>query len=101
MFTPAYEELGRGKLDSIDSLSPRQPTLHILAALPFAKGVTVHSIIGDQGKPGPLELSSDGVVPYSSSHIDAAASEKIVHAGHGAFRDPEAVAEIQRILKLK
>jgi pimeloyl-ACP methyl ester carboxylesterase len=100
VFTPAYEELGRGRLDSIDSLSPRQPTLHILAALPFAKGVTVHSIIGDRGKSGPLEESSDGVVPYSSSHIDAAASEKIVHAGHGAFHHPEAIAEIQRILKL-
>lgn len=101
VFTPAYEALGRGKLDSIDSLSPRQPTLHILAALPFAKGVTVHSIIGDRGKPGPLESSSDGVVPYTSSHIEAATSEKIVPAGHGAFRHPDAIAEIRRILRLK
>lgn len=101
VFTAAYEELGRGKLDSVDSLSPRQPTLHILASLPFAKGVTVHSIIGDRGKPGPLEVSSDGVVPYSSSHIEAAVSEKVVHAGHGAFHHPEAITEIQRILKLK
>ena len=100
VFTPAYDELGRGELDSIDSLSPHQPTLHILAALPFAQGVTAHSIIGDRGKQGPLELSSDGVVPYTSSHIEAAASEKIVHAGHGAFRHPDALAEIQRILKL-
>jgi hypothetical protein len=61
----------------------------------------VHSIIGDRGKAGPLELSSDGVVRYTSSHIDAAASEKIVPAGHGAFRHPEAIAEIRRVLKLK
>jgi pimeloyl-ACP methyl ester carboxylesterase len=101
VFTPAYQELGRGHLDSIDSLSPRQPTLHILAALPFAKGVTVHSIIGDRGKPGPVELSSDGVVPYTSSHIEVAASEKIVPAGHGAFRHPDAIAEIRRILNLR
>jgi pimeloyl-ACP methyl ester carboxylesterase len=100
VFTPDYAELGSGKLDSIHSLSPKQPTLHILAALPLAPGVKVHSIIADRGKSGPLEQSSDGVVPYRSSHIEDAASEKIVHCGHGALRDADTIAEIRRILKL-
>ncbi len=100
VFTPAYDELGRGVLDSVHSLSPMQPTLHILARLPFAQPVKVHSIIGNRGKPGPLEQSSDGIVPYTSSHLDGVVSEKIVPAGHGAFRDPQAVTEITRLLKL-
>jgi len=100
VFTPEYDELGRGRLDSVNSLSPRQPTLRILASLPFPHSVQVHSIIGDRGKPGSLEQSSDGIVPYASSHLDGSLSERIVPAGHGAFKHPEAVAEILRILKL-
>ncbi len=63
--------------------------------------VPVHSIIGNRGKDNqPLEETSDGVVPYWSSHLDAAESEIIVPTGHDAFNDPTAVAELQRILKL-
>lgn len=100
VFTPAYEELGRGRLDSVSSLSPRQPTLRILADLPYAQPVKIHSIIGDRGKPGPLEQSSDGIVPYQSSHLEGAQSEVIVPAGHSAFRHPAAQEEIKRVLKL-
>jgi pimeloyl-ACP methyl ester carboxylesterase len=101
VFTAAYQALGQGKLDSVGSLSPRQPTLRILAELPFRKGLQVHSIIGDRGKPGPLEKSSDGIVPYTSSHLDQATSELIVPAGHGAFRHPAAIAEVKRLLLLE
>lgn len=59
-----------------------------------------HSIIGDRGKPGPLKQSSDGVVPYRSSHLKSAASELIVPAPHAAYRHPAALAEIKRCLKL-
>jgi len=44
-------------------------------ALPIAPGVTYHSIMGDRGK-GNTPESSDGVVPYWSSHLGGAASEK-------------------------
>lgn len=97
---PAYRDaLWHGRLSSIDTLSPRHPMLKVLNALPFAPWVTTHSIIGDRGHSGPLAQSSDGVVPYSSSHLEAAASELVVPADHGAYRDPRAVAEILRILK--
>src|SRR5690606_4122367 len=99
-FTPAYAALGRGELDSVSALSPRQPTLRILADLPFPEKVRVHSIIGNRGKPGPLEKSSDGIVPYTSSHLEGADTELIVPAGHGAFRHPAAKTEILRLLKL-
>lgn len=65
---------------------------------PFAPWVTVHSIIGDRGRGGPLAKSSDGVVPYTSSHLDAAVSELVVPTGHGAYEHPRAVTEILRIL---
>ncbi len=99
-FTEAYAQLGRGELDSISALSPRQPSLPILAGLPNAHPVREFSIIGNEGKPGPLEDSSDGIVPYWSSHIDRAESELIVPSGHYAFYHPEAVEEITRILNL-
>lgn len=100
VFTPEYEELGEGKLDSVSSLSPKQPTLAILNQLQPKHPVLFHSIIGDRGRKGPLKESSDGVVPYSSSWFPAAASEKVVPYGHGAFHHHGAIDEIKRILKL-
>ena len=99
-FNEEYSRLGRGELDSVSSLSPSQPTLRILASLPFARPLKAHSIIGNRGKPGPLEDSSDGIVPYRSSHLKNAVSELIVPANHGAFRHPDALAEVLRILRL-
>ncbi|GAA5146635.1 hypothetical protein GCM10023213_40060 [Prosthecobacter algae] len=100
-FTPAYEALGRGHLDSVSALSPRQPTLRILADLPIPEHVQVHSIIGNRGSKLPLEKTSDGIVPYTSSHLEDADSELVVPTRHGAFRHPAAMAEIFRVLKLR
>lgn len=97
---PAFRDtLSRGTLTSIDTLSPQHPLLKPLNALPFASWVTTHSIIGNRGWEGPLAESSDGVVPYASSHLDVAASELIVPTDHGAYKDPRAVDEILRILR--
>ncbi len=100
VFTPQYELLGQGKLNSVSALSPGQPTLRILADLPMPYRVKTHSIIGNRGRPGPLEASSDGIVPYTSSHLDTAESELVVPSGHGAFHHPNALSEILRILRL-
>lgn len=97
-FTPAYAELGRGKLNSVHSLSPKQITLKILADLPNSHRVATHSIIGNRGLPGPIEESSDGIVKYWSSHLDGVDSEKIVPSGHYAMDHPETVVELKRIL---
>jgi len=37
-------------------------------------------------------------VPYWSSHLDGAESEKIVSSGHGAEHSPQGIAEVVRIL---
>lgn len=100
VFTPAYEELGSGRLNSVSSLSPSQPTLKILADLPYAHPVKTHSIIGNRGRPDPLPESSDGVVPYTSSHRADADSELVVPANHWTYNHPAAIDEIKWILKL-
>lgn len=99
-FTPAYEALGTGELDSVGALSPRHPTLRILPDLPVLPGLRMHSIIGNRGKAGPLEESSDGVVAYWSSHLDGVESETIVPVDHSAVDHPGTVAEVKRILSL-
>jgi hypothetical protein len=84
--------------NSIDTLAPNDPFLRIVNTLPLAKGIQYHSIIGDRGR-GDTPNSSDGVVPYWSSHVGGAKSEKIVPSDHGANQNPEAIGEVIRILK--
>ena len=79
--------------NSIDTLAPNDPFMKEMNTLPMAKRIPYHSIIGDRGR-GDTPNSSDGVVPYWSSHLDGAESEKIVPSGHGAHRDPQAIAEM-------
>jgi hypothetical protein len=83
--------------NSIDTLSPNNRFVREVNKLPIAPGITYHSIMGDRGK-GDTPDSSDGVVPYWSSHLDGAASEKIVPSGHSAHENPEGIEEVRRIL---
>jgi pimeloyl-ACP methyl ester carboxylesterase len=84
---------------SIRGLSPKNPLIQALAEIAIDRHVPFHSIIGDRGL-GDGEQGSDGVVPYTSSHLDGAESELIVPADHSAHAHPLAVREVQRILKL-
>ena len=84
---------------SADGLSPQSPILRALDTLPAT--APTHSIIGNRGRPGPLEQSSDGIVPYWSSHQKSAESEKVIPTGHGGFDHPLAVEEVARILDLE
>lgn len=93
---PAVMKLSRMP-NSIDTLSPNDPFIKAMNQLPPAKGIPYHSIIGDRGR-GDTPNSSDGVVPYWSSHLEGAASEKIAPCGHGAEHNPEGIAEVLRIL---
>jgi len=92
---PYYARVNaRGGPTSLYSIAPN-PLIRGLAALPIK--VPFHSIIGNLGVDlGPD--STDGLVTYSSAHLDGAESEKIIPAGHYLMANPEAVAEIKRIL---
>jgi len=84
---------------SINSLSPGNRATVALNKLPLPGRITFHSVIGDRGK-GDTPNSSDGVVPYWSSHVAPVASEKIVPSSHSVPDNPEAAEELKRILKL-
>jgi pimeloyl-ACP methyl ester carboxylesterase len=94
-----FRDLFVAPANSIRFLRAKSPLLLAILKLPMSERVTYHSVIGDQGK-GNTPDSSDGVVPYWSSHLPNAKSEKIVPSGHGANEDPDGIEEIRRILRL-
>ena len=86
-----------GAPNSLDTLAPNNRFVLAAGRLPMAKGVPYHSIIGDRGRRD-TPNSSDGVVPYWSSHLAGAASELIVPANHQAHQSPQGIEEVRRIL---
>ena len=84
---------------SINSLSPVNRSTIALSQLPLPENIAFHSIIGDRGKSDTPD-SSDGVVPYWSSHVSSVVSETIVPSNHGVPDCPVAARELKRILKL-
>ncbi len=84
---------------SVYGMAPGSPFINALAPLPIAPGIAAHSIIGVKGD-GPVESGDDGVVEYSSAHISGVASELVVQSGHSSQSNPQAIAEIHRILLL-
>jgi pimeloyl-ACP methyl ester carboxylesterase len=85
--------------NSISSLAPTDKSNIALTSMPLPRSITFHSIIGDRGK-GDTPESSDGIVPYWSSHVAPVASELIVPSNHGVPDSPEAAQDLKRILKL-
>ena len=86
------------RANSVDTLSPKSRFVNVINTIPITPGVPYNTIIGDRGR-GDSPNSSDGVVPYWSSHMDGAQTEYIVPSGHGAHQDPKAIADVLRILK--
>lgn len=87
-------------LNSIDNLSSNDPFVRLSADLPLSPNVRYHSIIGSYKSTPELLLNatSDGVVPYVSSHLAGAESELVIPSGHSVQETPEAIMEIRRIL---
>ena len=82
---------------SVDNMNPNNRFIVGLSGIPIADGVIAHSIVGVEGG-GPPADGGDGVVKYSSAHIDGVASEKIVHSAHSMQGNPETIQEVKRIL---
>ena len=90
-------DLLRAPATSLHFLKANSPLITSIQSLPLTRMIPYHSIIGDRGR-GDSPKSSDGVVPYWSSHLPTATSEKIVPSDHGANENPEAIREMRRIL---
>ncbi|MES2569476.1 MAG: alpha/beta hydrolase [Verrucomicrobiota bacterium] len=90
--------------NSVDTLAPNNRFVRAIQTMPLTPGVPYHVISGDRGKGGNRDhtkpVMSDGIVPYWSSHMDGAESELVVPSSHSAHQNPQAIAEVKRILKL-
>ena len=82
---------------SIDNMNPNNRFIVALSAIPIADGVVANSIVGVDGG-GPPAKGGDGVVKYSSAHIEGVESEKIVNSPHSMQGNPETIQEVKRIL---
>ncbi len=90
--------------NSVEVLDPDSNWLRIVHTLPLDRSIPFHSIMGDRGRGGNLDRtrpqSSDGVVPYWSSHLEGAESEVTIPSGHWSHLHPDGMAEIRRLLLL-
>ncbi|HBC88021.1 MAG TPA: hypothetical protein DCZ94_13805 [Lentisphaeria bacterium] len=84
---------------SVQQLAPKARIIQVNSELPYYSGLKYHSIIGirdaDKGSG-----SSDGIVPYESSHLDGALSEYLVKDSHTCVSNPYTIAEVKRIALL-
>jgi pimeloyl-ACP methyl ester carboxylesterase len=81
---------------SIETLETNGDMLLALLSMQPNK-VIFHSIIGSL-RPGPLAGTTDGVVPYTSTHFEGAVSEAVVRSDHGVQSNQIAINEVNRIL---
>lgn len=97
---PGKQDIGPLRIpNSIDNLSDRDAFVQMSSGLPMNPRVRFHSIIGND-TPGVVQaLSSDGIVPYESAHLEGAASELVIPSAHSVQENPLAILEIRRILR--
>ena len=82
---------------SAGELAAGHPLLLRLCELGIDSSVRSHSIIADLRDP-PRPDGTDGIVPYSSSHLGGVASELLVHGLHICLNHPAVIEEVRRIL---
>jgi hypothetical protein len=78
-------------------MSTNNPFLLPLANLHVAPGIAAHSIIAVKGEDD-FRTGNDGVVAYTSAHVDYVESEFIVRSGHSCQSLPPTIEEVRRIL---
>jgi len=84
---------------AVDNMSPRSPFIRGIQGIPVSSSVKVNSIIAVEGD-GPKEQGDDGVVKYSSAHIDPVESELVVKSSHSTQANPHTIEEVRRILRV-
>jgi hypothetical protein len=83
---------------SVDNMRSDSPFTITLQSIPIDPPVRAHSIIPVLGG-SPPQGQDDGVVTYSSAHLEEAQSEFIVfRSGHSTQAHPDTIQETRRIL---
>jgi pimeloyl-ACP methyl ester carboxylesterase len=90
---------------AVDNMSPRNPFIRSLQTIPVEPSIPVHSIISVEEKywsdgSFDTERGNDGVVAYSSAHIEPVVSELAVRSPHSCQNNPHTIEEVRRILRL-
>jgi pimeloyl-ACP methyl ester carboxylesterase len=83
---------------SVENMDPDNRFVRTLGRLPFGDEIALHSIVAVKPGQEPLEEGNDGVVEYSSAHLEQADSELVVRFGHSCQGRPETIGELSRIL---
>lgn len=81
-----------------DDLSPQSRFMQLTQSVMPKSDLPYHSIMGNQTTSDVSSKMSDGIVPYTSSHLADAQSEKIFKGGHSIHAEPETILELRRIL---
>jgi pimeloyl-ACP methyl ester carboxylesterase len=79
--------------DESNSVSVSEDT-SALPTEPLVAAVTVDENISQ----ALTERLSDGIVPYTSAHLDGAASETVINGGHSIQTNPQTILTLRRIL---
>ena len=96
---PAMAHVGIHNLpNAVDNMSPNHRFVRTLADLPINPPVKAHSTIAVPNA-GPPEGQNDGVVAYSSAHIEGVESEFLVRSRHSAQGHPDTIEEVRRIMR--
>ncbi len=92
-------EFSGGNLPTaVDNMTPGNPFLETFKEIPIAEGMPYHSIIAVKPEFPIIEEGDDGVVKYTSAHLDGAASELVVRSSHSTQAEPQTIQEVRRIL---
>ena len=87
----------KGVPTSLTGMATDNPFMLTLADIPVAPGIKCNSIIAIKGNDQPPR-GADGVVKYTSAHVDYAESEFIVRSSHSCQGNPLTIEEVRRIL---
>ncbi len=93
----AGDKITKRDFTSVKNLSPNNRFIQATEVMPIHDGVHYHTIFGNIRK-GDEKDGSDGVVAYTSSHLDGAESAYGVSCGHSAHCHPLGILEVRRIL---
>lgn len=89
-------------LTSLEGMDPDGNFLKRLVAAPTAPGVHAHSIISigdaDPRDPAAVLSADDGVVEYTSAHLEGVESEDLIPSPHSCQRHPATIQAVRRIL---
>ena len=83
------------KKDAVEVATNTVPTeANALPAQALVAAVTVNEEISQ----ALTDRLSDGIVPYTSAHLEGAASETVINGGHSIQENPQTILTLRRIL---